>query len=153
MINNFQSIKCDTYVSKQHNSSCDMNIIQALMLNWTVTVTDVHFAATFECDWNHLFHKYPFFKWTEAPKILPLKKSSLVYVRALTLLFFPPHTVCNGHHRTEVHLAGHRLPGALLTDSQTADSHSAHQRDPRLFWCRPPDKEPQRGHWRLGSIP
>lgn len=26
------------------------------------------------------------------------------------------HTVCDGHHRTEVHHTGPRLPGALLTD-------------------------------------
>lgn len=31
---------------------------------------------------------------------------------------FPPPTVCSWHHRTKVHLAGHWLPGALLTDSQ-----------------------------------
>lgn len=31
--------------------------------------------------------------------------------------FLPP-TVCSWHHRTKVHLAGHWLPGALLTDRE-----------------------------------
>lgn len=30
----------------------------------------------------------------------------------------PPPTVCSWHHRTKVHLAGHWLPRALLTDRQ-----------------------------------
>lgn len=34
------------------------------------------------------------------------------------LVLSPPPTVCRGHHGTEVHLAGHRLPGALLTDGR-----------------------------------
>lgn len=34
-----------------------------------------------------------------------------------------PPTVCGGHHRTKVHLTGHRLPGALLTGG-SADTHA-----------------------------
>lgn len=37
----------------------------------------------------------------------------------------PPHTVCNGHHRTEVYLTGHRLPGTLLTHDEPQRTHSS----------------------------
>lgn len=32
--------------------------------------------------------------------------------------------VCDGHHRTEVHLPGHRIPGALLADGHAGNSHT-----------------------------
>lgn len=67
-------------------------------------------------------------------------------------LILPPHTVRNGHHGTEVHLTGHRLPGALLTDSQMADSYSHIKGIP----CSSGGPFPigaTKGHWRLSSIP
>lgn len=56
-----------------------------------------------------------FFIWAEAQAL------SCGFFEVL-MLWFPlplsPHTVCYGHHRTEVHLTGHRLPGTLLTHNE-----------------------------------
>lgn len=126
--------------------------------------TDVCFAAALIVthpvraeDWNHLFHKHPL--WTEAScyhQRLHRDLTSKV-VGILTHLFlfflFCLHTVCNGHHRTEVHLTGHRLPGALLTDSKLSSSYSdctLNGFQVTLVLHYP--LEATRGHWSLSSI-
>lgn len=105
---------------KRARSQPQMCVLQQLWL-WHI-LSELKTAAI--CFINIAFQR-------EHPRSISvcIETSQVKLLSMLSLLFlflplFCLHTVCNGHHRTEVHLTGHRLPGAPLTDSKLSSSYS-----------------------------